>query len=110
MSRPIAIVGVTDPDGDATATTIDSIFQDEPVSDVPKFSPDGSGVGTAFASLRHERSGTPQAPGDGRVYYIGFTARDGQGGSCTGEVTVGVRFDLARPAVGNGKLFDSTKP
>jgi uncharacterized repeat protein (TIGR01451 family) len=110
MSRPIAILGVTDPDGDVTAISIDSIFQDEPVSDVPKYSPDGSGVGTTLVSLRHERSGTPQAPGDGRVYYIGFTARDGKGGSCTGEVSVGVRVDLSRPAVGNGKLFDSTKP
>jgi uncharacterized repeat protein (TIGR01451 family) len=110
MSVPISILGVTDADGDSTTITIDSIFQDEPVSDVPQFSPDAVGIGGAVASVRQERAGTRQAPGDGRVYYIGFTARDGKGGSCTGGVTVGVRFNVTIPASGGGKLFDSTKP
>ena len=43
-----------------------------------------------------QRSGT----GDGRVYRIGFSAKDGAGGTCTGTVLVGVPHDQSgAPAV-----------
>ena len=71
---------------------------------------DGVGVGTESASVRAERSGTKKVPGDGRVYHIGFTADDGQGGMCAATVTVCVPHDQ-RPGhvcVDQGPLFDST--
>jgi hypothetical protein len=47
------------------------------------------GTGTAAVSVRSERAGG----GDGRVYHLGFTASDGRGGTCQGEVTVYVPHD-----------------
>ncbi len=110
--RDIAIAGVTDEDGDAIAVTITAIFQDEPVQGAGDgtSSPDASGVGTGAAQVRAERSGTPQEPGDGRVYHIDFEADDGLGGTCAGEVMVCVPHD-PRPGhacVDQGALFDST--
>lgn len=107
----IDVLGVTDPDGDPTTITIDSIYQDELTDTVGdgSFAPDGLGVGTATAEVRAERSGSPQVPGDGRVYHIGFTAEDGQGGACSGEVLVGVPHSQnGDPAVDGGALYDST--
>lgn len=101
--RPIAIGGVTDPDGDPILLRVTSIRQDEPLS--KKGQPDASGVGTAQPMLRADRKGG----GDGRVYHLRFTAEDGQGGRCEGEVTVCVPHDQARTACGDGgALFDST--
>jgi hypothetical protein len=55
--------------------------------------------------VRAERSWT----GVGRVYHIMFTAEDGAGGSCTGEVLVTVPHDQSgAAAVDQGALFDST--
>lgn len=56
--------------------------------------------------MRSERSGK----GNGRVYQINFTAEDGQGGSCTGIVQVGVPHDKGKEAVliDDGQLYDST--
>ncbi len=108
----IDILRVTDPDGDPVTITVTSIFQDEPVDTFGdgRFSPDGMGVGTATAHVRAERSGTKKVPGDGRVYHIGFTADDGQGGECTGTVTVCVPHDQ-RPGsdcVDQGPRYNST--
>jgi hypothetical protein len=105
---PISILGVTDPDGDSLAITIDSIWQDEGVKakGSGNTAPDGRGVGTSIAEVRAERVGG----GNGRVYHIGFTADDGNGGVCTGNVKVGVPHDQ-RPgatAVDNGANYDST--
>lgn len=112
---PIGVLDVTDPEGDTVTITVDSIFQDEPVdtNGDGKFSPDGKGVGTATAEVRAERSGTKKVPGDGRVYHISFTAGDGYGGTCTGEVTVGVPHDQGKDGstpVDGGALHDSTLP
>jgi hypothetical protein len=87
---PIAILGVTDPDGDPLTITVDAVFQNEPVEG------DGSGLTSPDAILdplevRAERAGT----GSDRVYQIDFTADDGQGGSCTGTVIVCVPHDQA---------------
>lgn len=110
----VSVVGVTDPDGDPVTITIDSIFQDEPVNGTSdgNTSPDGQGVGTVTAEVRAERAGDPNVPGDGRVYHIGFSAEDGNGGACSGEVLVGVPHDQGNGSVpvDGGPLYDSTVP
>ncbi len=106
---PIDVLGVTDPDGDPVSVTVDAVFQDEPVmgKGSGRTAPDAVGVGGETVQVRVERSGG----GDGRVYHIEFTASDGQGESCSGEVTVGVPHDLDHPQpVDGGALFDSTAP
>lgn len=107
---PIQILGVVDPDGDALLITITSIFQDEPVDTYGdgKFTPDGDGVGTDTAWVRAERAGTKKVPGNGRAYHITFTADDGRGGVCDGEVLVGVPHDVKDVVMDEGALFDST--
>jgi hypothetical protein len=102
----VEILGVTDPDGDPTTITIDSIFQDEPVDELGDGNtvPDGQGVGTPIAEVRSERSGT----GNGRAYHIGFTATDEFGGACSGEVVVGVPHDYNAAVIDGGALYDST--
>jgi hypothetical protein len=109
---PIEVMGVSDPDGDAVSIAITSIWQDEPVDTYGdgRFTPDGQGVGTSTAQVRAERAGTPRVPGNGRVYHIYFSADDGHGGMCTGEVRVAVPHDQNEPAVDDGALYDSTIP
>jgi len=108
----VSITGATDEDGDPISITVDSILQDEPVNTVGdgNTAPDGTGVGTDTASVRAERSGTRKLPGDGRVYTIGFTAEDGQGGACGGSVTLCVPHDQGAgdACVDSGAYFDST--
>jgi CSLREA domain-containing protein len=104
----VDILGVTDADGDPIIITIDSIFQDEPVGQGSN-SPDGLGVGTATAQVRAERAGN----GDGRVYHVGFTAADGQGGMCSTTLRLpvvdhdqrGEEIDL----IDDGPNYDSTE-
>ena len=87
---------------------IDSIFQDEPVNDTGDgdTAPDGFGVGTDTAQVRAERSGN----GNGRFYYIGFTATDEVGNSCSGQVEISVPRSKGKKsmAVSDGPLYDST--
>lgn len=108
----VNVNGVTDPDGDLITIAIDSIYQDEPVDTYGdgSYTPDGQGVGTNTAQVRAERSGTKKVPGDGRVYHISFTADDGMGGSCSGEVLVGVPHDMGKGKVpiDGGAMYDST--
>jgi hypothetical protein len=108
--RPVTVLGVTDPDGDELAITIDSIFQDEAVISPGsgRTSPDGWGLGRSRAWVRAERD----FRGNGRVYHIGFTADNGRGGTCSGEVLVGVpKFQGRRVApIDDGALYDSTVP
>ena len=108
----VNVIGVTDPDGDSVSITIDSIYQDEPVDTFGDgtFTPDGQGVDTNTAQVRAERSATKKVPGDGRVYHISFTADDGMGGSCSGEVLVGVPHDKGKGKVpiDGGAMYDST--
>ena len=107
---PIDVLGVTDPDGDATTINIDSIWQDEPVdtNGDGSFVPDGRGVGTPTAEVRAERAGSPKVPGNGHVYHIGFTATDEYGFTCSGAVLVNVPHDQKKAAVDDGPLYDST--
>jgi len=89
--RDVLILGVTDPDGDPVTIRIDRIMQDEPTNGVGDGNtcPDGAGVGTSTAQVRAERSGD----GNGRVYTLFFTAKDGRGGSAQGSVKVSVPHD-----------------
>lgn len=104
----VSIMGVTDPENDPVTIAVTSIHQDEPTNGLGDgdTSPDGFGVGEALAQLRRERSGT----GNGRVYIIGFSAVDDQGGSCEGQVIVGVPHDPnpEAEAIDDGLRFDST--
>jgi hypothetical protein len=104
---PIAISGVTDPDGDSVTLTITGITQDEPLNGLGDgdICPDGFGAGASQAQVRAERSET----GNGRVYAISFTASDGKGGTCQGRVGVGVPHDRKDTPVDDGQKFDSTK-
>ncbi len=102
---PIAILGVTDPEHQPVGIVIDKITQDEDV-DAPgtgHTAPDATGVGSASASVRAERSGT----GDGRVYAIHFTASDPQGETCSGTVNVAVPHDQNGTAVDSGQFYDA---
>jgi hypothetical protein len=112
----IEILGVTHPAGDEITITIQSIFQDEPVTaqGTGTTAPDGRGVGTSIAEVRSERMGSDgknTQAGNGRVYHIEFLAEDPQGASCSGEVLVGVPHDqnpVPEP-IDDGAIYDSTE-
>ncbi len=94
----ITLSGASDPDGDATTTTITGVTQDEPLNGTGDgdTSPDATaGPAPNKVNVRAERSGT----GDGRVYRIAFTVTDAHGGSCTGTATVGVPHDQGKGSV-----------
>lgn len=97
----IKIEGVVNPDNDPLNLSITSIFQDEPVGSGLV---DGIGVGRSLARVRAERLGN----GNGRVYHIGFMVTDGFGGSCNGEVLVGVPHNYGEVPVDDGALYNST--
>lgn len=104
----IGVNGVSDRDNDDVIIEIATIRQDEPTNDTGDGNTaiDGFGVGTSVAQVRAERSGG----GNGRVYHIGFTATDPWGGSCSGDVTVGVPHDQGKKGapVDDGAVYDST--
>jgi len=104
----INVIGVTDPDGDSITINIDSIRQDEPTESRGngRFEPDGAGIDTETAEVRAERD----TPGNGRVYHIGFTAFDGEGGQCSGEVIVEVPRNNGKKgdAIDDNPDYDST--
>jgi hypothetical protein len=102
----VNIQGVTDPDGDPVTIRVTRVMQDEATNDKGdgNMCPDASGVGTAAAQLRAERSGK----GNGRVYTIFFEATDGRGGSTLGSVRVSVPHDQDGRALDDGPLIDAT--
>jgi hypothetical protein len=105
---PVAVNGVTDPDGDPVTVTITQVWQDEPTN-APgdgNTCPDATGTGTGAVSVRSERAGG----GDGRVYHLRFGASDGRGGTCQGEVRVCVPHDQGAGdvCVDQGPVYDST--
>ena len=103
----ISVIGVTDPDGDLVRLTLTSVRQDEPVLSPGSgnFSPDAT---LSPLQVRSEREGG----GNGRVYRIGVTADDGNGGSCTGIASVCVPHDQGQGkfCVDDGPRYDSTLP
>ena len=105
----IRIESVTDVDGDDPEVIVVGVTQDEPLVGTGDGDtcPDVSGVEIdETVSLRAERSGS----GDGRVYHVSFTADDGAGGTCAGEVVVCVPHDQGKGAAcaDGGPLVDST--
>ncbi len=90
---PVSVVGVTDPNGDPVSIAVTGIFQDEPTNTYGDGNTPVDGqISGSSALVRAERQGNK----DGRVYHIRFTASDGRGGSCTGEVTACVPHDQGR--------------
>jgi hypothetical protein len=84
----------------------ETINQDEPIKiNAGDPSPDGGGIGTDTARVRAQRDGN----GDGRLYHIAFTADDGKGKSCSGEVTISVPHDQAHTAIDSGDIYDSIR-
>jgi surface protein len=105
--QAVTIQGVTDPNGNEVAINIDAIYSDEDAVIVrgaggAKKAQDAFGVGTNVANLRAQRSGV----GDGRVYFIEFTASNVQGGTCQGSVQVSVPHDQS----GRTPLHTTPKP
>ena len=105
----ISIRGMTDPNNEDVVISTAGVTQDEPTTGLgdDDSSPDAVIAGSAVW-LRAERA----EDGNGRVYRVGFTANDGQGGSCSGFVNVTVPHDIkpATPAVDSGHAYDSTQP
>ncbi len=90
--RYITIGGVVDPDGGVPTVKFTSVLQDEPTNtqgDGDTTQDAGIENNGAAGWVRAERLGGE----DGRVYILGFTARDAQGASCSGTVFVGVPHD-----------------
>jgi hypothetical protein len=102
----VRVAGVSDPEGGAVSVAVTGIRQDEPVNGTGDGdrAPDGFFLGDKTL-LRAERRGH----GDGRVYHVAFTASDGAGQTCSGEVRVCVPHDRGRPCVDGGPLFVSTE-
>jgi hypothetical protein len=104
---PVSIVGVRDRDRDPVSIVVTRIEQDEPLD--ARFDgrtcPDASGIGTATARVRAERSFLR----DGRIYRVRSTADDGRGGKCSGTVQVCVP-GLFFTCGDQGRRVDSTGP
>lgn len=97
----VSILGVTDPDGDPITLTVTGVRQDEPL----QANASAFGIGTPNVSVRADRSGQ----GDGRVYHLGFEARDSAGATCAGTVSLCVPHDRRRGETcgDGGALFNS---
>jgi Bacterial Ig domain len=106
--KPVTLAGGSDPDGDPVTLTVTGVTQDEPLTARgDDTSPDAqAGATSNEVLLRAERN----PMGDGRVYRISFTASDGEGGSCTGTVTVQVPRKKGETAVDSGGSFNSFGP
>ena len=106
----VEIVGVTDPDGDPILIEVYAITQDEPVNTEGDGNtcPDAEIV-DGNASVRRERTGDPNIPGNGRVYEISFVAVDGHGGKCGGTIKVCVPHDMGQgdSCIDDGQIYDS---
>jgi len=105
----ISITGVSDSNSDPVTITTTAVTQDEPVNGLGDgdTAPDAVIQGSTTL-LRAERAGS----GNGRVYRVRFTADDGQGGVCSGAVTVGVPKSMkpGESAIDDGQFYDSTQP
>lgn len=106
---PITILGVTDPEDGPVTPKVLEVKQDEPVLTTGRdvTSPDAE-IQLGSATVRAEQLDT----GNGRVYHLAFQSTNSHGGTCTGEVTVGVPHSLGKgvTAIDDGPLYDSTIP
>lgn len=108
--QQVEIEGVTDPEGDPVLITVYGITQDEPLN----VEGDGNTCADAViedgvASVRRERTGDPNIPGNGRVYTVYFIATDNRGGQCSGSVTLCVPHDMGQrdTCIDDGQNYDS---
>jgi len=108
--EPVVIEGVVDPDGDPVLIEVFAVTQDEPLN----VEGDGNTCADAVivdgkASVRAERTGDPNIPGNGRVYFLNFVASDGQGGRCRGSIMVCVPHDMGQSdsCIDDGQFYDS---
>jgi hypothetical protein len=98
--------------GTSPSIKIDSVRSDEPSNlslGGPAPAADAVIVGDGSVNLRRERGKSTTQAGNGRFYYVGFTATEG-GASCSGTVIVKVPRTLATGAIGDGPTFDVTVP
>lgn len=105
--KSIGVTGVTDPDSENITITYLGVTQDEPVNGLGDgdTEPDAVLLGGAL-SVRAERAGS----GNGRVYNIEYQADDGEGGTCTGFVSVCVPHDQSpnkAQCVDDGQTYNS---
>jgi hypothetical protein len=115
---PVDLLGVVDPDSDQPVMLeVTGVWQDEPVGSAKSGGkgkdkgPDASLMLDGALMLRAEREGS----GDGRLYYVEFTATDVDGGSCSGVVVFFVPHDQGDGqdpllAADSGPLYDSFGP
>jgi hypothetical protein len=106
----VSINGVTDPNNDVLTITIDTVKSDESSSLAVPGTADAFKLQNGTVNLRKQRGAAASQPGNGRVYYIGFTATDPSRASCSGTVQVVVPRTLATPVVADGANFDVTVP
>lgn len=93
-SDAVGVVNILDPDGDSITVTIDDVSSDQPANGLGDGNTDidwrlANLLGSQ-AQVRAERAGTDR---EGRTYTMAFTASDGRGGTCNGDVPVHVRHD-----------------
>ncbi len=104
----VLVTGVVDPDGDVVAVTIETVSQDEAVNESGSGNtcPDAIIDGDDTAMIRSERAGGL----DGRVYRLNFSATDGNGGSCSGTVSVCIPHEDATvpTCIEQPEEYDST--
>lgn len=113
---PVSIGGVTSPSGQPVVIAIDSILQNEPAysQHSQDACPDAQVNGLNSLFLRYEngeagRQGNTGLLQKGRTYYVGFTARNQAGLSCTGMVPACVPLEGQEDCVAtaNDMLYDS---
>jgi Tol biopolymer transport system component len=99
--RLVGLSGASDPDGDAVASEVTGVTQDEPARGAGDAQPASAEDAVGLRADRDPR-------GDGRVYKVAFEATDGKGASCTGVATVSVprhrgaaAVDSAPPSYGS---------
>ena len=104
-------LNATDPDGDELEITATEIWQDEPLNTVGDGNTGDFDATLDPVQVRAERTGNPKIPGNGRVYYITYTAEDPSGASCTATQLVCVPHDQGKGAscVADGKQVKSTQ-
>jgi hypothetical protein len=113
-NHKMVLIKITVPDSSVdfppnpNVVTITGVTQDEPLNSTGdgNTSPDATLAGGNKVYVRAERKGN--APKDGRVYRISFTATD-INGSCTGSVTVGVPHDQGgrKVPIDSGQFYNS---
>ena len=104
----MTLSGAVDAEGNSITAQVTGVSQDEAIAKNGDASTDARLTDQPDAvELRADRD--PR--GDGRVYHVSFDATDSNGGSCTGEVTLGVRRHKDSPATDSGPpLYDSLAP